>query len=116
MRFLADENFDYTVRRRLLNRLPDVDILRIQETSVFRAADPEILEWAAKDNRIVLSHDFDTMIDFAWERVRLGKPMPGLIVVKNVLAVGQAIDDLAMMIGASDPSEFENQVRYIPIA
>jgi predicted nuclease of predicted toxin-antitoxin system len=115
MRFLTDENFDYTVHRGLLKHLPGIDILRIQETRMFRGADPDILEWAAVENRIVLSHDFETMIDFAWERVQDGKPMPGLIVVKSMLPVGRAIEELAMVIGASEPSEFESQVRYIPI-
>lgn len=41
--------------------------------------------------------------------------MPGIIEVRLTRGLGSAIDELVLMIGASTPDEFEDQVRYIPI-
>lgn len=49
--------------------------------------DPAILEWAAQEDRIVVTHDVATMAHFAYERVRAELPMPGLIEIPLGLAV-----------------------------
>lgn len=115
MRFLADENFNGKLLKALRKALPDLDIVRAQETEIYRAPDPQVLEWAAQENRIVLTHDIQTMTKFAYERVEAELSMPGVIEVSNDISIGQVIDELATMIGASTPEEFELQVKYIPI-
>lgn len=41
--------------------------------------------------------------------------MPGVIEVSTTISIGRAIEELAIMLGASAPEEFESQVKYIPI-
>jgi hypothetical protein len=41
--------------------------------------------------------------------------MIGVIIVASDTPIGQAMDELAVMIGASTAEDFEHQVRYIPI-
>ncbi len=115
MQLLADENFNGDILKGLRRVMPDADIVRAQDIEIYQASDPELLEWAAQTNRIVLTHDVQTLIGFAYERVKQGLPMPGVIVVANRLPVGQAIEEMSVMIGASTLDEFENQVKYIPI-
>jgi len=45
--------------------------------------DPILLDWAARENRIVLSHDVSTMVGFAYDRVKAGQPIPGLFEVNR---------------------------------
>jgi hypothetical protein len=40
---------------------------------------------------------------------------PGLIVVSQTLAVGLAIDDLALIWGASDAEEWINRLVFLPL-
>ncbi len=115
MRFLADENFDNRILDALYKLLPDADIVCIQETVVFRAADPEILAWAAIEGRILLTQDVRTMTKFAYDRVGDGLPMPGVIEVAKLMPIGEAIEWLFVLIEAGIPEDFENQVRYIPL-
>jgi hypothetical protein len=56
-RFLADENFNNDLLRALVRRLPDLDIVRVQDTSVAGADDPMPLASAAREGRILLTHD-----------------------------------------------------------
>jgi predicted nuclease of predicted toxin-antitoxin system len=76
LRFLTDEDFDNDISRGLLQLLPDLDLVRVQDVGLGGAADPDILEWAAAEQRIVLTHDVSTMKPFAYARVESGLPMP----------------------------------------
>ena len=55
LRLLADENFNGDIVRALLLRQPDLDIVRVQDVGLAGAGDPDILAWAAANDRIVLT-------------------------------------------------------------
>ena len=56
MKFLADENFDNNIIRGLLRRQPNIDIIRVQDVGLSGRDDPTVLEWAAQEQRILLTH------------------------------------------------------------
>lgn len=115
MRFLADENFNGKILDGLRQAAPDIDVVRAQDTEIYQANDPDLLEWAARDSRILLTHDVQTIPGFVYDRVRQGLVMPGVIVASGTVPIGQAIEELAIMIGASTADEFENKIKYVPI-
>lgn len=116
MRFLADENFDNNILRGVLTENADFDCIRVQDTELYQADDEVVLAWAAKEGRILLTHDVRTMTGYANERVRAGLPMPGVFEVrKQRMSTGQAINELLTLIGASDAAEWENKVTYLPL-
>lgn len=69
IRFLIDENFNGKIVRGLLVRKPDLDLLRVQDTEMAGADDPAVLEWAAREERILLTHDLATMTGYANDRM-----------------------------------------------
>lgn len=114
MRLVSDENFNGEIVRGLWLRRPDLDLCRVQDIGLPEADDPTILEWAAANNRIVLTHDRATMPDFAYDRVVAGRPMPGVLVLNDRLAVGQAIEELLLIEACSEQAEWVNRVVYLP--
>jgi predicted nuclease of predicted toxin-antitoxin system len=94
LRLLSDENFNSDIVRGLLLRLPELDLVRVQDVVQGTADDPTILEWAATNNRIVLTHDRATMPDLGHGRIAAGQSMPGVFILNDRLAVRQAIDEL----------------------
>lgn len=60
-RFLTDENFEGAILRGILLVNPDLDIVRVQDNDLSGTDDDVILEWAAENHRVVLSHDKRTM-------------------------------------------------------
>ena len=48
-RLLTDENFDGDIVRGLLRRMPDLDVVRVQDVGLAETPDPNILAWAAAD-------------------------------------------------------------------
>lgn len=112
---VSDENFNNDIVRGLLRRKPDLDIVRVQDVGLRGEEDPIILEWAAREERVLLTHDAATMTYFAYERVRKGKPMPGVIEVPDDLPIGIAIEDILLLAEYSERSEWESQVIYLPL-
>jgi predicted nuclease of predicted toxin-antitoxin system len=114
MKLLADENFDNNIIRGLLRRKPDVDIVRVQDVALSGKDDPNVLEWAAQDNRILLTHDVATITHYAYDRVAKNKPMPGVIEITSNASIGRVIEDLLLLLSCSLDGELENQIRYLP--
>ena len=79
IRLLADENFNNNIVRGVRLWNPGIDLVRVQDVGLSVANDPSVLEWAAGHQRVLLTHDVATIKAFAYERVRAGKPMPGII-------------------------------------
>ena len=74
-----------------------------------------MLEWAANENRIVLTHDISTVPDFAYARMAEGKIMPGVIAVPQDAAIGRIAQDVLLLVQASFDGEFENSVIFLPL-
>jgi len=89
LRLVSDENFNGDIVRGLLFRLPDLNLVRVQDVGLEQAIDPVVLAWAAQDDRIIVTHDRATLPHFAYERVVAGEPMPGVFVINDRLPVGQ---------------------------
>lgn len=59
LRLLADEDFNNQIVRGILRRRPEIDIVRVQDVGLSETDDRVILEWAAQQGRILLTHDVD---------------------------------------------------------
>jgi hypothetical protein len=114
-KFAADENFNGLVLRGLQRERPELDIVRIQDTAVAGKEDPIVLEWTAQQDRVLLTHDVNTIVGFAYDRVQAGLKMPGVLEISDQMPIGQAIEEILLIIEASFEGEWENQVRYIPL-
>ena len=115
VRFLADENFNRKIVVGLQRRIEDFDLVRVQDVGLRTAEDPEVLEWAAEHARVLLTHDIQTIPNFAHQRVIAAQPMAGVIIVPTLMALAAAIDDLELVAGASLDGEWDSQVSYLPL-
>ena len=115
LRLLTDENFRQTILRRLRQRIPNLDCVVVQQAGLAGSADQLLLEVAAREGRVMLSHDVSTMTGYVNDRLAKGLPMPGLIIVPHELKIGLAVTDLEIMIQCANETDVKDQVRYIPI-
>jgi hypothetical protein len=113
--FLSDENFNGEILRGLFRRRPSLEIVRVQDVGLIAATDSRILEWAAAEGRIVLTHDRDTMPHHAYNRVNAGQPMPGVFLVDDQSGLGQVIDDILLAVDCLTSEECNNLVRFFPL-
>lgn len=115
LKLVSDENFDHDILRGLYRRRPDLDVVRVQEVGLNATPDPDVLAWAAAEGRILLTHDRDTLPNFAYDRVRAGQTMPGVFLVSDQMPVGQAIDEILLAVECLPPEECKDFVRFFPL-
>lgn len=115
LKLLSDENFNGDILRGLYRRCPDLDVVRVQDIGLDASPDPDVLAWAAREDRIVLTHDRATMGRYAYERVISGDPMPGVFLVDDSMAIGHAIDEILLAVDCLTLDECRNAVRFFPL-
>jgi len=115
LRYLTDEDFDHSITRGVRRARIDIDIVRIQDVGLRTRIDPVVLEWAATQARVLLTHDARTMPSHAYARVAKGLSMPGVFVAQQDEAIGRIIDDLVLLAECSLEGEWEGRVIYLPL-
>ena len=115
MKFWADENFNGDILRALLRIYPDLDVIRIQDTDLIESTDEHLLEEASKVGAIILTHDVQTLVPFAYQRLFEEKLVTGVIAIPQTMALGFAIDELVTLIGISTEKDFINRIYRLPL-
>jgi len=115
IRFLTDEDFRRPILDGVRRRLPDLDIVRVQDVGLRSFRDEVVLEFAALDNRIVLSHDLASMKNHALNRLSSGLIMPGLFLIPQSVPIGVAIHEIVFVAECSRDDEWNGLIRYLPL-
>ena len=114
-RFLADNDLMDQIVLGVQRREPVLPITRLRDVGLEQAPDAAVLEYAAREEAIVVSHDVNTMTTAAVARIEAGLKMAGLLLVHQQSPVSATIDDLILIWIASDAAEWTNQIRFLPI-
>ena len=114
LRLLIDHDLDQDILRGLLRRVPDLDAVTAYEIGMSEAPDPELLAWAAAAGRVIVTHDRRTMPAHA-RRLAAGDDIAGVIVVLRRIPISTAIDELEIVVLCSEPEEWQNLIRHIPL-
>lgn len=114
LRFASDENFNNDLLRRLWRLIPTIDIVRVQDVGLTNTLDTLILEWAATENRILLTHDLRTIPKFAYERINKGLTVAGVFAINEYALRHEVTNDLVIIVECSSQHEWINTVTYLP--
>jgi hypothetical protein len=111
---LADADFNQKIVLGLLRREPSIDFQTAQQGDVLGRPDPEVFAIAARENRILVSHDRGTLpAHFA--RFTESQSSPGLILVSQEIDIATAIEDLLLIWAASSIEEWRDRVGFVPL-
>lgn len=111
--FLADENFNNHIVAGIQNKFPGIDVVRVQDFNLSGVDDPSILEFAASQNRILVTHDAATIPFFAYQRLKNQWLMPGVFVIKQHDPLKHVLDALELLIECSEENEWTGKIVYI---
>jgi hypothetical protein len=114
-RFLANHDLTEAILLGVMRREPTLEFRRLREVAMADKPDAEVLEFAARQNLLVVSHDVNTMTAHAAKRIAAGLPMPGVFVTHQSDPIGIIIDDLILIWVASEAEEWAGQVVFLPI-
>jgi predicted nuclease of predicted toxin-antitoxin system len=113
-RFLADADFNQKIVLGLLRREPAIDFQTASRGDVIGLPDPEVLAIAARENRILISHDRGTM-PAHFTRFTETQSSPGLILVSQEIDIGTAIEDLVLIWAASTLEGWRDKIGFVPL-
>ena len=116
LRLASDADVHGEIVRGLCRRLPELDLLRVQDVLPKGTPDPEVLAWAAAENRILITNDRNTMVGFAYRRAAQGEPVTGLIATTNDQSIGSAIEDILLIAEFMSEEEIRSQfIVFLPL-
>ena len=74
----------------------------------------EVLAIAARENRILISHDRGTM-PAHFLRFTATQSSPGLILVLQEIDIGTAIEELLLIWAATTMEEWRDKIGFVPL-
>ena len=101
LRFLADADLNQAIVAGVRERERALDFMTANEANLEGRSDPEVLEFAATQGRILVSHDTSTMPVHFSQRMRARGASPGVLLVRQRASVGQIVDALLLVWSAS---------------
>jgi hypothetical protein len=115
LRLVSHEDVHDDIIRGLRRREPLLDIVRVLDVGLDHTPDPIILDWAAREGRVLVTGDLNTVVGFAWSRVRSWQDMPGVVALLENVGIGRVIDDVLLVAQCYEPDDIKDQVVFIPI-
>lgn len=115
VRFLADADLNQTIVTGVLRREPAVDFQTALSAGLRGLQDAEVLAVAAAEQRVLVSHDVGTMPGHFRAFRDAGRISSGVFLIPQSLDVGTAIEELLLVWLASEASEWENRLEWLPL-
>jgi hypothetical protein len=93
-----------------------LDVVRVGDPSdlPLGAADPDILLWAERQGRLLVSRDEGTMKTHLADHLRAGRHSPGVFLIRRNSTRAEVVSFLVAAAYASDSAEWRDLFVYIP--
>jgi hypothetical protein len=114
IRFQADADLNQIIVSAIMRRVSAIDFRTATAGGLAGLNDADVLALAARDERILVSHDQVTMPRHFVEFVR-SHQSHGLIVVPQHLALREVVDDLILIWTATQKEEWTNRIAFLPV-
>jgi predicted nuclease of predicted toxin-antitoxin system len=112
--FQADADLNVRIVFGVLRRIPEIDFKTSTQAGLSGLSDAEVLEIAARENRILVSHDWKTM-PYHFGKFVAARFSPGVLIVARKLGVGKTIEELVAIWSDSEAEEYFNSIRRLPL-
>jgi predicted nuclease of predicted toxin-antitoxin system len=112
--FQADADLNQTIVAALQRRAPAIDFQTADDAQLRGLPDPDVLARAARDGRILVSHDHHTMpVHFA--TFVATQQSPGVFLLSQDVPIRIAVEELMVIWEASEAEEWVNTLHYLPL-
>ena len=114
VRFQADADLNQDIVTGVRRREPLIDFQTADEAGLRGVDDAGVLAYAAREGRILVSHDRKTMPQHFAAFIST-ETSPGLLIISQKTDVRMAIEELIMIWAASEAEEWINTVLTVPL-
>ena len=114
IRFQADADLNQVIVSAVVRRVAAIDFRTATSAALAGLKDQDVLAVAARDGRVLVTHDQATMPRHFVEFTR-SQHSPGLIIVPQHLPLGEVADDLILIWTATEAEEWKDRIAFLPI-
>jgi Domain of unknown function (DUF5615) len=114
VRFQADADLNQIILLATIRRQPEIDFQTAHSAGLIRLNDLQVLERAANDHRLLVTHDRKTMPRYFAEFIG-SKTSGGLLIVPQSLSVSHVVDDLILIWSTTEQEEWLNRISVLPL-
>jgi hypothetical protein len=114
VRFQADADLNQIILLATIRREPAIDLQTATMAGLSGLDDMQVLERAATEDRVLVTHDRKTMPRHFSEFIAK-QSSPGLLVIPQYLSVVAAVEDLILIWSATEAEEWVNRIGFLPL-
>ncbi|MGG6269916.1 hypothetical protein ACQ4M3_26705 [Leptolyngbya sp. AN03gr2] len=118
IRYLLDEHLNPAYRAQLVRRDSElvVRIIGDLDAPPKGTLDPEILIWCQTNGFILVTNNRKSMPKHLADHLALGRHIPGIFTINTDRSIGQTVEELIIIAGASFEDEYQDRIEYLPIS
>ena len=92
------------------------DVIRVDDPNDLPngSTDPDVLEWAWRNDRILVSLDKRTLPAHLAAHVQANGGSPGVLIVRPGSTTSQVLFSLVLIAHAGDSADYQDRIEYIP--
>lgn len=115
---MLDENVTPLLRTELLKRKPRIIVWRVGDpgTPPSGTDDPNILIWCEENSFILVTNNRKTIPQHLARHLSVGMHVPGIFELNPNMSIGETIEELLLIWGASKPEEYQDLIIYLPLS
>ncbi len=114
VRFQADADLNQIIVAAVMRRNPAVDFRSAAVAALEGMSDLQVLDVAAAEKRVLVTHDAKTMPRHFAEFVR-SRVSAGVVIVPQHLPVSTVVEELLLIASATSPEDWTNRICYLPV-
>jgi hypothetical protein len=117
IKFLLDENVDPRLLKALRRRAPEMVVWPIGApgTPALQTLDPEILIWCETHGFSLVTNNRTSMPVHLQDHLAAARHVPGIFILNPNMPMGQTVDELVLIWGASEPDEYYDLLHHLPL-
>ena len=106
------------LRTELLKKEPKLLVWKIGDPgSPSRgSSDPDVLYWCEENHFILVTNNRKSMPQHLKDHLAGGGHVPGIIELNPKMGIRKAVDELLLILGASNRDEYQDLILYLPIS
>ena len=113
VRFQADAELKQAIVTGASRRKPNLDFQSANEAGFEGLRDPAVLAIAARDGRVLVTHDRKTM-PTEFGQFILAQSSAGVLIIPQNFPISEAIDALILVWEVTTAEEWINQITSVP--
>jgi hypothetical protein len=114
IRFQADSDLNQTIVKALRRLEPSIDFQTAHAANLRGVPDPDVLAYAAKEGRVLVSHDITTIPQHFGAFIQTADSA-GVLIALQEAPLMTVVEDLLLLWMVDEAEDWINRIRILPL-